>query len=149
MTPYRDLLEQLGHETDRGLDEQRNGIALYGIAASAASAAAIALVAQGLGDSKDPIWFRITCLIDVVIALIATLEVIRSLHLYDLNPIKERESAIADGVFGDDLAEQLLERKLAAYDVNARSISRARDRLALSLTVAVVTAVLGGILLIR
>jgi hypothetical protein len=88
VSSYRDLLDQFNHEVDRGLDAQRHVAGSYGLAVSVASAAAIALVAQGLGDSKDPTWFRIACLGDVAFSLLITVAVIRSLHLYDLDPAK-------------------------------------------------------------
>lgn len=149
MTPYRDLLDQFGHEADRALNDQRQLAGLYGLAVTVASAAAIALVAQGLGDSKDPFWFRITCLGDVVLSLLTTVAVIRSLHLYDFGPVETRKAAAAAGLEGDDLAELILEEKFAAIGTNIGKLTRARDWAALCLTMSVITAVLGGVLLIH
>ena len=97
----------------------------------------------------DPTWYRITCLGDVVLSLVVTVAVVSSLHLYDVDPVKIRKHASANGLVGDDLMEHIVEEKLAAFGTNIGKLVRARDRAALCLTVSITTAVLGGILLIH
>ena len=143
------VIEQLERLADRGLDEQRHRVNVYGIAGSVIAAAASAMVTQGLSDGSDPTWLRVSSLVAAIGTLLVAVSVLRSAEVYDVNPITETVHATDNLLTANTHVERLLNEKLLCYEVNESKLAAVKEQFHAAIVVGTVTAVLGGIMLIH